>query len=208
MEQAARSSILLVIQYVPQCERVALRQSSTRLAKHLSMETARLRRLHQSNQIFKEVVHRFCPLSRTSPPNCDGWEAWLENIGAPRENNNTYWAHTVPATQAPWWLKHLSEELISRGAGFALERCFDTGCLGPYGWPDPAEPIPETWVLDGACTSWGSARWDVQRRYNYTAFEDWRMRGPIIDIYFTMTSPRSGRRRNPSSDDFRHEYIF
>ena len=152
--------------------RVSLLFSCRSAGVLLSAEAARLRNLRAHQRVLdpalKQLIPRHIRAKPVLPWMDDGsWKlrfhSWMVGPGAPRDNENAFWAHASPRAQAPWWLKDLSETLMtwplcSGNNGYR----YNYGCIGPYSFPDPDEHVPETFVR---IFHHGTRMWDAQLRH-------------------------------------------
>ena len=123
----------------------------------LSTEAARLRKLRAHHGVLDPALKLVVPrrILRVPPGlkfvvplggERDICQQWLMTTGASRENENAFWAHASPRAQAPWWLKDLSEILMTWPLCSGNAYVYNCGCIGPYSFPDPDEHVPETFV--------------------------------------------------------------
>ena len=98
----------------------------------LSAEAARLRNLRAHAPVLDPALKQLIPPHICVTPPGEAWHSWLMTSGAPRRNENAFWAHASPRAQAPWWLKNLSETLMTwplcSGNGYT----YNCGCIGPH----------------------------------------------------------------------------
>ena len=138
----------------------------------LSAEAARLRKLRAHQRVLDPALKLVIPpeMIRVTPSGAESWLAQqgqlyycLMTTGAPRDNENAFWVHAPPGAQAPWWLKELSETLMTWPFCSPNGCVFNCGCVGPYRFPDPHEHVPETFVRS---FRHGPRMWDAQLRHD------------------------------------------
>ena len=155
----------------------------------LSAEAARLRKLRVRHGVLDPALKLIVPhrLLRLTPAGGDSGIAheWLMTTGAPRDNENAYWVHASPQVQAPWWLKELSEILMTWPLCSGNAYVYNSGCIGPYNFPDPDEHVPETFVRN---SHHGPRMWDAQLRLGTHFLMNFKVSnadsdGLIVDTY-------------------------
>ena len=198
MSQYQLQALALCKDHVSGRTRVALMLSCRFAGVLLSAEAARLRKLRVRHGVLDPALKLVVPhrLLRLTPAGGESDIAhdWLMTTGAPRENENAYWAHASPDAQAPWWLKELSEILMTWPLCSGNAYVYNCGCIGPYSFPDPDEHVPETFVRN---PHHGVRMWDAQLRFDPLAGnfkvsnQDsiwWRENeGLIVDTYMVAT---------------------
>ena len=136
----------------------------------LSAEAARLRDLRAHVRVLEPALKQLIPRHIQAKPVHRPWmddgswmlRRWMVGPGAPRDNENAFWAHASPRAQCPWWVKELSETLLTWPLCSAHACIYNSGCIGPYCFPDPHEHVPETFVRHFHT---GPRMWDAQLRH-------------------------------------------
>ena len=142
-------------------KRVSLLLSCRTANLLLSAEAARLRDLRAHVRVLEPALKQLIPRHILAKP-VHHFHSWMLGPGAPRSfNENAFWAHVNFLAEGPWWVKELSETLLTWPLCSAHACIYNSGCIGPYCFPDPHEHVPETFVRHFHT---GPRMWDAQLR--------------------------------------------
>ena len=164
MSQHQLRALVCCTGFVSGRTRVSLLFSCRSAGVLLSAEAARLRNLRAHQRVLdpalKQLIPRHIRAKPVLPWMDDGsWKlrfhSWMVGPGAPRDNENAFWAHASPRAQCPWRVKELSETLLTWPLCSAHACIYNSGCIGPYCFP-PSTRARRTRDVCATFSHWAS----------------------------------------------------